>query len=223
MHGWNDMYYFTKSDEEISRWREGFNLQAMWNPNVATKMRDPMPAYIQYLSWSQLFMHLREWTRFNVEMEVEAPVALEKRFDHMEKLANGNYQITFKKPNATALAVYRTNLEQINNLCEQWRIDCYSILQPTLLSSGADRTSPKMKRAEQTAGLYHAFDFDAHVAVFQEMYRVNREVFKDRVIDATGMNARNELFLDHIHQNANGTRVLAEQIQKVILPALSGI
>lgn len=223
MHAWNDMYYFTLSDEEISRWREGFNLQAMWNPKVAVKMQDPMPAHVQYLSWSQLYLHLWEWGRQNALTGIEGNVALEQRFDHVKKLEGGGYKIDFKRPNAAALALYGTNLQQISHLCKQWGISCYSILQPTLLSEVADRTSPKIQQAEQTAGLYHAFGFDTHVDVFREMYRINREVFGERIIDATIMNAEEGYFLDHIHQNADGTRVLAELALENLLPTLKSL
>lgn len=200
MHGWNDMYYFTRSDREISEWRRGFNLQVFWNPDVAREMKDPMPSDLQYFSWSQLYLHLRDWAIRN------------RLFAEAEESIVETRRPPFRAPiNPTAYTAYRSNLAQIENLCEVRGMRCYTILQPTLVSSAADPKNEKVVRARERATLKQGFDFDAHVAAFAELYRINREVFgSERTIDATVMSGDDELFFDHVHMNPLGTRRLAE-------------
>jgi len=119
--------------------------------------------------------------------------------------------------NPTAIETYRTNLEQIRNLCQLRAIECYSILQPTLLSDQADRSSDKVEKARRTA-LVHGFDADRHIAVFEQLYAINREVFgDDYCIDATPLSGKAELFFDHIHMNAEGSSRLAALVSASLL------
>jgi len=208
MHGWNDMYYFTLSDYEISKWRNNFNLEVMWNPNVSGKMSDPMPKDIQYLSWSQFYLHLREWIRHSNFFSRESQTIIEKRFNVVK--TGNKYKIMLKQINPNALKTYRSNILQIRNLCSNFNIRCYSIHQPTLVSRSANRNSQKIKQAIGISALNHSFDFDEHIKQFDKIYQINREVFEeDNIIDATFMNGNENLFFDHIHQNSNGTRELA--------------
>jgi hypothetical protein len=45
--------------------------------------------------------------------------------------------------------------------------------------------------------------------LFNDLYAIERRMFGDHVIDATGVNGRDELFFDHIHQSPAGTHELA--------------
>ena len=184
--------------------------QAMWNPKVARKFEEFFPTDLRYLSWSQLYLHLREWRRHG---EPAITTVQERYGDHIKKNEeSGRFEVVVQQINPYAVDVYQTNLRQIQNLCEQLDIACYSILQPTLISANADREHEKVKNAKDRAAVYHGFGFDEHVRLFERFYAVNREVFGDRAIDATTMNGQTELFNDHIHQSPRGTQVLASLI-----------
>jgi lysophospholipase L1-like esterase len=200
MHAWNDMYYFTRSDLELSEWRKGINLQRYWSPEATSELQDPMPADLQYLSWSQLYLHLRGWA------------SKSELFDEGEDSIVETRHRPYRAPiNPSAYQVYRSNMSQIENLCAVRSLSCFTILQPTLVSAAADPDNQKVVRARERATLRQGFDFDTHVVVFDTLYSINREVFgTERTIDATVMNGADELFFDHVHMNPQGTRRLAE-------------
>ncbi len=212
MHGWNDMYYFTRTSDELAQWRKDFNLQAMWNPSVATQFEDLVPWDVRYLSWSQLYLHTRQLLRRSSTDETQANV-IERRYDTVTQDSEGNLVVEIKAVSSEAVDTYSSNLSQIINLCEQNGILCISILQPTLISSQSSRQSPMIAQAVQSSLLYHGFDFDTHIDAFANIYQINRDVFgSERVIDATVMNGQEEYFFDHIHQSPAGTQRLAEII-----------
>lgn len=216
MHGWNDMFYFAKTDEELSQWRKDFNLQAMWNPKVGLRLKDPMPVDLQYLSWSQLYLHLRDFVR--KRSGAEGANTVEKRFEGVEMGKEGMPVLVMKPINARALETYRDNLEQMRTFCRSNGVRMYAILQPTLFKQGQP-LSERLKKSIETAMAYHAFGYAEHLEAFQQIYQINREVFgKEQVIDATGMNGREELFFDHIHQSPLGTDTLAKIVYGEITP-----
>jgi lysophospholipase L1-like esterase len=213
MHAWNDMYYATKSDEEISKWRDNFNLQAMWNPMASSIKEDPMPAHIQYLSWSQLYLHVMDRVKKRKVENADQIIAIEKKYPHAEKQADGSLQITPLPINATAILTYRNNLMLINDYCLNESISCYSILQPTLVIESSDRNSAKIKQAELMSALYHRFSYDDHIKLFNQMYDANIEVFSENyIIDAREISRSEDNFFDHIHQSPIGTNKLSEMV-----------
>lgn len=211
MHGWNDMYYSTKSDEDISKWRDNFNLQAMWNPLAPGQIEDPMPAHVQYFSWSQLYLHVLDMVRKRKVDGADQVITIEKQFPRAEQVGN-KINIKFLPINPTAISTYRINLKLINDYCLTESISCYSILQPTLLVEGRDPNSRKMNKAEFTSMLYHGFSPDEHNKLFKQMYDVNIEIFGENIIDTSEMSGVEENFFDHIHQSSVGTSVLSEII-----------
>ncbi len=225
MHAWNDMYYFARTPRRISEWRNNFNLAAMWNPVVALEMEDPMPADIQYLSWSQTYLNIRELVRHSAMFSKEgADVVLEKRYENVTRQADGQYVVNLNPVTIKAYTTYKRNLQQINNLCVIQGVHCYTIIQPTLIAAGANLKSPKIAKSVQTAVLYHGFDFNTHVEIFSRMYAINREVFgEDYTIDATSMSAREELFIDQIHQNKFGTEMMARIVLERLLKQESAL
>ncbi len=211
MHAWNDMYYFSKSNEEISQWRKDFNLQVMWNTNVSSKLEDMMPKDLQYLSWSQLYLHIREFTRkgefFNKDQGADT---IEKRYDNLEMVDNGLYRIKSRQINTESFDVYRKNLEQILNVCRINDIKCFSVLQPMLILGKVNMESSKIKKSIRTAAVYHGFGYKEHVMAYSKIYAINRLVFGEKnIIDPTKMNGHEALFDDHIHQSYQGTHILA--------------
>lgn len=218
MHGWNDMYYYVKSDEEISRWRENMNLQIMWDPKATMKNEDPLPADVQYLSWSQFYLHLRQWLREVSYTEEDPQQVLERRYDNVKRREDGTLVVEQQPINAAAEALYDTNMRQFASICETRGIRCLSILQPTLMSDQADPTDPKFQRATQTALLYHSFDFRQHIEAFKRIYAVNRAVHGEQgVVDATSLSRNSANFFDHIHLSAAGNGRLAELVARQIL------
>jgi len=210
MHGWNDMYYFAKTAREVSEWRKNMNLEAMWNPDVPVANRDVMPADVQLLSWSQLYLHIRDRVRRSDWFPDDRQIAVEARYDNLSVDAEGNYKMSLKPVNEEMIALYESNLRQVAGLCDSRSMSCYSVLQPTLLSRQAGRESEKIRLAEDAGKLYHGFDFETHIGLFDRLYEINRAVFgDDRVIDATSMSGREDLFFDHIHMNPDGTSRLA--------------
>ena len=217
MHGWNDMYYFTKTDEELSQWRKDFNLQAMWNPKVGLKLKDPMPRDLQYLSWSQLYLHLRDYVR--KKSGTSGANTVEKRYEGVEVDKEGKPVLVLKPLNSRAFNTYRDNLEEMRMLCGKNGIKVYSILQPTLFTKVGQRVNERLQRSIETSMAFHAFGYQEHLDAFQKIYQLNREVFGDEfIIDATSMNGREELFFDHIHQSPLGTDMLA----KIVFGKVSG-
>jgi len=213
MHAWNDMYYFTKSDEAISKWRENFNLQAMWNPKVSSEMEDPMPAHVQYFSWSQLYLHIMDWVRRRKVENTDQATVLEKKFPHVKKLDDMTIEIKELPINPTAMSTYRMNLMLINDFCSTESVSCYSILQPTLVAEDSNQSSEKIKQAKHISALYHGFSFDNHINVFNQMYAINIEIFgENNIIDAREMNNSEDNFYDHIHHSPSGTIKLSKLI-----------
>lgn len=209
MHGWNDMYYFTKSDEELSQWRKDFNLQAMWNPKVGLKLKDPMPRDLQYLSWSQLYLHLRDYVR--KKSGFSGANTVEKRYEGVEVDKEGKPMLVMKPINSKAFDIYRDNLEQMKTLCDANGIRMYSILQPTLFTKVGQKINERLQRSIEISMAYHAFGYQEHLDAFQKIYQLNREVFGEEfIIDATSMNGHEELFFDHIHESPQGTAALAK-------------
>lgn len=222
MHGWNDMYYFTKTDEELSQWRKDFNLQAMWNPNVSGKLKDLMPKDLQYLSWSQLYLHLRDFVRKATKLDGAQTV--EQKYEGVKVDKEGRAVLVMKPINPKALDTYRNNLEQMKNICNNNGIRIYSILQPTLFAKGEQTINARLRRSIETAMAYHAFGYQEHMDAFQRIYQVNREVFGETyVIDATRMNGHEEFFFDHIHLSPLGTTQLARLVYDQVLASQSGI
>lgn len=216
MQGWNDMYYFVKTDEELSQWRKDFNLQAMWNPKVSGKLKDPMPRDLQYFSWSQLYLHLRDYVR--KKSSLGGAHTVEKKYEGVEVDKEGRSFLIMKPINPTAFETYRNNLEQMENICNNNGVRIYSILQPTLFTKVGQKINERLQRSIETSMAYHAFGYQEHLDAFQRIYQVNREVFDETsVIDATGMNGREELFFDHIHQSPLGTAHLARLVYDKIL------
>ncbi|MGB1111447.1 MAG: SGNH/GDSL hydrolase family protein, partial [Gammaproteobacteria bacterium] len=156
MHGWNDMYYFALSDQEISKWRDNFNLQAMWNPKAALKMDDPMPADVQYLSWSQFYLHLREWVRSTAyDGESNPQEVIEGRYQFARLNDDGTMSVALQPINANAERLYETNMAQFRSICAKREIRCLSVLQASLLSDKANPDDPKVRQGAKTAVLYH--------------------------------------------------------------------
>ena len=221
MHGWNDMYYFGLTDQELSEWRKNFNVQALTDNSAAIKYDAILPADVRYLSWSQTYLHFRELMRRWSAGRAEMQTTIERRFSNAKQNANGSLEIKVKPVNENALALYTLNLRQINNLCLQRNIQCYNILQPSLFTAEADRKDQKILQAMLKGALYHSFDFDTHVELFNRLHQIDREVFDEaHVIDATDMSGKAGLFFDHIHQNPAGTEALARHVYDRLLPVI---
>jgi len=169
-----------------------------------------MPVDMQVLSWSQLYLLIRDRVRRSGWFPDDRQVAIEARYDTLSVDGEGNYEINLKPVNENMIALYESNMRQIASLCRSRGMSCYSVLQPTLISSNADRESEKIGQAEGAGALYHGFDFDTHISLFERLYEINRALFgADHIIDATTMSGREDLFFDHIHMNPDGTSTLA--------------
>lgn len=190
-HGWNEMYYFDRTDpERLVEWRSltdgSWTLDRMRSD---MKMLDPWWAD-HLLRHSQLLIRTRlrlEKSLGGLEGEVGSEKPLAADFDR------------------SGLDVFRFNLQLIQNACELMGAELFVAKQATLIVPGLSAADRARCRYE-----YHGFDHDAHVAAYQGLYDVIDEVVPvSHVIDATPLSGQPAVFSDHVHPTKVGARQLA--------------
>ncbi len=191
-HGWNDMYYFDRTEpERFYEWRtlpDGEWTLDRTRGNL--KMMEPW-ALDHVLQYSQVAVALRmrlQWMLHGEQGEIGGEAKpLADDFGH------------------EGLDVYRYNLQLMQRACELMGAELFVAKQATLIVPDLDPELRKLCRYD-----YHGFDHDAHVAAYQGLYDVIDEVVPaDHVIDVTSLSGRPEVFADHVHPTEAGARRIA--------------
>jgi hypothetical protein len=195
-HGWNEMYYFEKSDNILS-WR--IRKDGSWSIEQTTKPTISIPPHWidPTIKWSQLLCQIRFHFFSIQEGEVGAVSELPLREDFNHK----------------GLPIWRTNLKLLREACAIMDAKLFVTKQATLIV-------PKLPIEERTRCRYnfHGFDHDAHVRAFSEIYKIiDEEISVDSVIDLTPLSGRPELFYDHIHPTSLGCYEIASLVSKPLV------
>lgn len=193
-HGWNELYYFTpRRVDSIQRWRTlrdgDWTLHKTDNPHA----RFEPWAIDPYIGWSQILVKLRlrlGAQRTGEQSAVEAPQTLASDYD------------------PRAPEIFRDNLRLIRAACDTLGMELFVVKQATLLHPDNEPGVRSMCRVK-----YHGFDAEAHLRAYADLHRVvDEELPPARVIDATVLDGRAELFHDHVHPTTQGTTELAELV-----------
>jgi lysophospholipase L1-like esterase len=192
-HGWNELSYFrTDAIDRLYAHRtlpDGSWSVERWRASY--RMYEPL-AIDRWIDWSQVLSHLRLRLTRPISGVVGAPVR------QAEPTLAGEWD-------RRGLDVWRTNLQLIRETTELLGAELLVARQATLIV-------PELA-AEHRArcGLQlHGFDFEAHLEAFEAIYRViNEEIDSDRIIDATVLSGRPELFADEVHPTVEGSDRIA--------------
>jgi hypothetical protein len=195
-HGWNEMYYFEKSDD-ILFWRTrsdgSWSIDKTNKPVITIRPHwiDPM------IRWSQLLcqIRLRLFSVHEGESGAVSDRPLKEDFNH-----NG-------------IPIWRTNLKLLREACAIIGAKLFVIKQATLIVPGLSAEERKRCRYG-----YHGFDHDAHVRAFSEIYKViDEEISGDSVIDLTPLSGSPDLFFDHVHPTSLGCYEMASIVSKPLV------
>jgi lysophospholipase L1-like esterase len=192
-HGWNEMYYFERSDDIVS-WRT--RPDGSWS---IAKTTEPVAHYAPHwfdpmIRWSQTLSRIR--------IRLSRPLAGELGTSKSEPLS--------KDFDRDAVAIWRTNLRLLRGTCELMGAKLFVAKQATLVVPGLTEDQRSRCRYE-----FHGFDHDAHVEAFAEIYRIiDEEMPEDSIIDLTRLSGRPDLFFDHIHPTPLGCGEIASVVAR---------
>ena len=203
-HGWNEMYYFDRSDpERFVTWRTLSD--GSWTlDRTEGKLAILEPWWIDHLlRHSQLAVRARirlaALMEGGLDGEVGGRKQLDDDFDHR------------------GLETFRTNMRFIAQACEMMGAELFVGKQATLIAPDLPEEERERCRYD-----YHGFGHDAHVAAYEGLYRVIDEEFPaDRVIDVNRLNGQPEVFEDHVHPTVPGARRIAAIVADAVAPVLS--
>jgi lysophospholipase L1-like esterase len=189
-HGWNEMYYFERTDEILS-WKTLPDGSWSVEGNLPAPVRIYDPIWIDPLiRWSHTLTLMR--------------TSLSQATD------NGEIGFTTEEPlssdfNHDGLAIWRTNLALVREACDVFDAELFVAKQPTLIVENLSEEYRAYCRYE-----WHGFDHDAHVLAFSEIYKViDEEIPQESVIDLTPLSGNPEYFFDHVHPTPEGCRQIA--------------
>jgi len=197
-HGWNEMYYFTRSREEIISWRT-FSDGSWGLEHTDLRIATHRPLWIDHLLRpSQVLTRLR------------------LRFGRISAGEIGTSQAMADHYNPDALEVWRSNLALLRSTAEVMGAALFVVKQATLVTPGLSPELQALNRYE-----YHGFDHQAHVDAYRQLYRIIDEEFPaDRVIDATSLSGQTAFFHDQVHPTAAGaaalTKIVADSLRSYL-------
>jgi hypothetical protein len=197
-HGWNELYYWkAKRMDEPTNWRRlddgGWSLTRYQAKNPIVS-----PLAIDSLSqWSQLLVRIR--IRLSPRITGEAGGAeTDGLLDHYDP---------------RGADVWREHLQLIAFTTELMGAELFVAKQSTLVVPGLSE-----ELRERCQYSHHGFDHDAHLAAYENLYRViDEELSPEQIIDLTPLSGRGDLFTDHVHPNPLGAKAIAEITTEVLL------
>jgi len=195
-HGWNEMYYFDRSDDMVS-WRirpDGSWSLATGSEPVAVyspRRFDPLIRWSRALTWIRI--------RFS-----------RSRYGELRRPRNTQLDTDFDR---RGLSVWRTHLALLREACAIMGAKLLVVKQPTLLVPGLAEEQLRRCRLD-----YHGFDHDAHVSAFAAIYQViDDEIARDAIIDLTSISGDPNCFFDHVHPTPEGcSRIAAITAQSIV-------
>ena len=200
-HGWNEMYYFDRVDS-IHEWR--VRPDGSWSIDTTTEpvaWHRPLP--IDHLArYSQLLTRLRLLHLPTPNAGEAAPTAdtLRSGYDHR------------------GIDIFRTNLRLLRETARLLGAELFVVKQPTLIVPDLPQAHRGRVRYE-----YHGFDHATHLEAYRAIYQaIDREIATERIIDATPMSGRPDLFFDHVHPTPAGAERLAEIVADALDPLVGG-
>jgi lysophospholipase L1-like esterase len=186
-HGWNDMYYFTMTDS-IQNYKRDFSVKKLTTlPLIKPHWIDP------YCSWSQLLARIR----------IKIIGGMDPTDGEINDTSGGQYANNY---DATAIEVYRDNLEFIQTFGKSFNIPVFACKQATLIApatSDADKARCRYG--------YHKLNHEAHLKAYSEIYACLDDIYgKEHIIDLSSLNGISTYFHDHVHPTDAGTAVIAQ-------------
>ena len=190
-HGWNEMYYFDKTDpEQFVEWRT--LPDGSWTLDRKRGKTKELDAW-----WAD---HLIQYS----QLLIRGRIRFAKWMGSLEGEVGGTKQLR-SDFGRDGLEVFRFNLQLIQNASEMMGAELFVAKQATLIVP--DLSDEERARCRYD---YHGFDHDANVAAYQGLYDViDEEVPADHVIDVTPLSGRPEVFADHVHPTPGGARRIA--------------
>ena len=198
-HGWNEMYYFTSSKADaIHNWRT--HRDGSWSIERPVRVATYEPWKIDSIvAYSQIATRVRLRMARPREGEVAARAerarsALASSFD------------------PRGPEIFRTNLRLFRDTAQTLGIELYVVKQATLIVDD-------LAESERARCAYrlHGFDHDAHVAAYRAIYDViDQEIAPERIIDATPLSGRPELFYDHVHPTPEGATAISRLVARAL-------
>ena len=212
-HGWNEMYYF-RSPECLYLWRTqpdgSWDMESAFDQTFATHR----PLWIDtLLRPSQVLTRIRlRYGRYpNGEIGPTGEEPSSGSFRQAEYFGRCRSESSTEgRFERDALEVWRTNVRLLRDSEKSLGFKVFFLKQPILIVSGL----PQHQRANIGYGL-HGFGHEEHVKAYHEIYRViDTEVDPNRIIDATSLSGRPELFFDHVHLTVQVPTSLASSSPK---------
>ena len=153
----------------------------------------------RYLSWSQFYSVIRVTTGDKIDPLTFGEIGSKKRPE--EELADHF--------DGTCIDVFRDNLKLIQGACDVMGAECYIVKQATLATPDLP---PDLKKNLVHTWL-HEFNYETHLAAFDQIYRMIDDNFEDAVvIDATALSGKAEYFNDHVHLSEPGGDALGKLV-----------